>query len=90
MDRNYRVLIRTFYQNIPTPEEKAAFQAMLTAPKEDRLAYIATLIGNQIPIDKDTVAAIMAVTALTKEDRIMIFSGIARQLIFKFLSYLGL
>ena len=90
MDRNYRVLIRTFYQNIPTPEEKAAFQAMLTAPKEDRLAYIATLIGNQIPIDKDTVAAIMAVTALTKEDRIMIFSGIARQLIFKFLAYLGL
>lgn len=90
MDKNYRVLIRTFYQSIPTPEEKAAFQAMLSAPKEDRLAYIATLIGNQIPIDKDTVAAIMAVTALTKEDRIMIFSGIARQLIFKFLSYLGL
>ena len=90
MKQEYRSLIRAFYQNIPTPEEKAAFQAVLEAPKEDRLAYIATLIGNQIPIDRDTVAAIMAVTSLTKEDRVMIFSGGARQLIFRILSYLGL
>lgn len=89
MKDSQRKLLRAFYQSIPTQGEKDAFYAVMGMSKEDRLAYIARALENDIAIDKATVQAILAVSSLTKEDRVMIFSGIARQMIFKFFAWLG-
>jgi len=85
-DKNRR-LIRQFYQSIPTAEEKAAFYAVMGASKEDRIRYTAQMLGKSDLMTPELIDAITSAAILTKEDRILIFSGIVRKLIFKLLGF---
>lgn len=84
MTKNQRRLTRAFYQGLTTQAEKDRFYAVMDQPKENKVKYIASMLG-KAAIDAETVDAIMAASSLTKEDRIMIFSGMVRQWIFSFL-----
>ncbi len=84
-----RKLIRDFYQSIPTPEDKARFQKILSMDRNMRMAALSKLTGNTL-LPEGVSDAIMSATTLTKEDRIMIFSGALRQWIYTFLTNLGL
>jgi len=87
MNDKQRRLIRQFYQSIPTPEEKAAFYAVMGASKEDRIRYTAQMLGKSDLMTPELIDAIVAASTFTKEDRILIFSGIVRKLIFKLLGF---
>jgi len=83
MNDKQRRLIRQFYQSIPTPEEKAAFYAVMGASREDRIRYTAQMLGRTNLMTPELIDAITAVSVLTKQDRIIIFSGVIRNLIYK-------
>lgn len=85
-DKNRR-LIRQFYQSIPTAEEKAAFYAVMGASREERIRYTAQMLGKSDLMTPELIDAIVAASTFTKEDRILIFSGIVRKLIFKLLGF---
>ena len=87
MNDKDRKLIRLFYQSIPTPEEKAAFYAVMGASREDRIKYTAQMLGKSGLMTPELIDAITSAAILTKEDRILIFSGIVRKLIFKLLGF---
>lgn len=87
MNQEDRHLIRLFYQSIPTPGEKEAFEAVMNGTENQKRAYIATLVGKANGLDEATINAILAATTLTKEDRVMIFSGIIRQWLFSVLGF---
>jgi len=87
MNDKQRRLIRQFYQSIPTPEEKAAFYAVMGASREDRIKYTAQMLGKSDLMTPELIDAIVAASTFTKEDRILIFSGIVRKLIFKLLGF---
>lgn len=87
MKKSDRQLIRLFYQSIPTPAEKEVFQQIMGAPKEQRMAYIASMLGKTGALDEATIQAILAASALTKEDRVMIFSSIVRQWLFSWFGF---
>jgi hypothetical protein len=87
MNDKDRRLIRQFYQSIPTAEEKAAFYAVMGASKEERIRYAAQMLGKSDLMTPELIDAITTAATLTKEDRILIFSGIVRKLIFKLLGF---
>lgn len=89
MNKKDRELLRMFYQSIPTQEEKDAFNAVLGMSKEARIKYLADLAAKNIPVTPELQLIILTAN-LTKEDRIMIFSGVVRQWIFKLISLIGL
>jgi hypothetical protein len=83
-----RKLIRQWYQQIPTAEEKSVFEYVVGASRQEKLNYTAQMLGKD-GMTADLIEAILDASVLTKEDRVMIFSGVARQLIFKVLTFLG-
>lgn len=90
MTKSDREAIRLFYQSIPTQEEKDLFYSIITTDSRSRAMMLVKFIQETGADVSDDLMNIMLVASLTKEDRIMIFSGVARQLIFKILSFLGL
>lgn len=89
MTKSQREALRLFYQSIPTQEEKDAFNAVLGMSKEARIKYLADLAAKNIPVTPELQLIILTAN-LTKEDRIMIFSGVVRQWIFRLISLIGL
>jgi hypothetical protein len=83
MNNKNRQLIRQFYQAIPTAEDKARFEAIMGASREDKIQYTASMLGKTDLLTPELVAAILAATTFTKQDRILIFSGVIRNFIFK-------
>lgn len=90
MNSKDRALIRQFYQAIPTAEEKELFETIMGSDKNMRGILLAKFLQETGAEMSPELQLVIAAATFTKEDRIMVFSGVARQLIFRFLSFLGL
>jgi len=89
MSKRNREIIRAVYQSIPTEDEKAAFEKILGATTAQKVEFI---LANQnvLKLTEEQRNAILAATALTKEDRIILGGSLIRLAIFRVLSFLGL
>jgi hypothetical protein len=87
MNKKDKEILRVFRASMIKPEEKAAFDAILTSSRDKRLGYI--LAMNALGITKEQQDAILAATALTKEDRMFIAGQAARGFILKLFSFLS-
>lgn len=85
MKKEERELLRLFYQSIPTNEEKMAYLQILGSSREKKLGYILAMAPN---MNEATRQAILAATALTKEDRAIICGAVARGFILKLFSFM--
>ena len=88
LNEKTRKLIRDFYQAIPTPEDKARFKNIQCMSYKDRVAFIGRLSGGT-KLPEGLYDVLINVGSFTKEDRIMIFSGVIRQFIFNLLTRWG-
>lgn len=82
LTKKNRELIRAIYQSIPTEAEKDAFNKVLGMTTAQKMEWILRNT-NTFNLTEEQRLAIMAATALTKEDRIIIGGGLIRRLIFK-------
>lgn len=89
MTKSEREAIRLFYQSIPTQEEKDLFYTAMASTDRDARKRLIDEFAKQVDIPDELKLIILAST-LTKEDRIMIFSGVVRQWIFRLISLIGL
>lgn len=89
MTKSQRESLRLFYQSIPTQEEKDLFYTVMASTDTDARKKILDGFAKQVEIPEE-IRFLILTSVLTKEDRIMIFSGVVRQWIFKLISLIGL